>query len=229
MKDDLSPLQMADVPDPAANIAALPLPPRPTPLWRRAPTRSQLAAKRVIALVATLAYEVGWIAIMNKRDDLYTMPRGTLALELAIPLVTVILAVDAAASAGDRGLGLPKARLTASTLIAPAVFVLATIAFGPSVVDPDPFWPHSLRCLFWTALYSAGPLALATWAFRRSFLVVPAWRTAALAMGCGASGAVTITVVCSVGSAAHVLVGHGAVMLIAGLAGAAFGRRVGQI
>ena len=74
-----------------------------------------------------------------------------------------------------------------------------------------------------------GPLVVAGWAFRRSFVAAPAWRTAALAMACAASGAATMSVVCSVGSPAHVLVGHGALMFVAALVGAGLGRRFGQV
>ncbi len=37
-----------------------------------------------------------------------------------------------------------------------------------------------------------------------------------------------MSLVCSVGSPAHVLVGHGSVMLVAAVAGALLGRRFGE-
>jgi hypothetical protein len=117
--------------------------------------------------------------------------------------------------------------MTTLALLSPAFFVVATLLASPRDVDPAPFVEHGFQCFAWTALFSAGPLVLAAWAFRRSFVAAPAWRSAALGMACGAFGAATMSLVCSVGSAAHVLVGHGGMMLVAAVCGALLGRRLG--
>lgn len=106
--------------------------------------------------------------------------------------------------------------------------MLGTLLVAPADADADPFWPHALRCFLWTSLYAVGPLVLAAWAFRRSFAAMSSWRTAALGMAGGAAGAATMSFVCSVGTPAHVLVGHGGIMLVAAVAGGVFGRRLGQ-
>ena len=72
-----------------------------------------------------------------------------------------------------------KARMTALALMAPALFigatfVLSTLSAGDG--DAGSFWLHGLRCFAWTSLYSAGPMLLAAWAFRRAFVVAPVSR-----------------------------------------------------
>jgi hypothetical protein len=47
-------------------------------------------------------------------------------------------------------------------------------------------------------------------------------------MACAALAAASMSILCSVGSPAHVLVGHGGMIAVAGIAGALAGRRLGQ-
>jgi negative regulator of sigma F NrsF-like protein len=228
MKHDFDPDTIADFPDPAAGIAELPLPPRPPSLRDRPPTRSRVAAIRVSALCAALIYEGIWLAIFNKRGDLSALPRATLLAEVAIPLAAAGVALAAATAHGASGLGAAKGRLATLALLCPAVFAAATLIAGPADADGEPFWSHALRCFLVTGLLGLGPLVFAAWAFRRAFVAAPAWRVAALAMGCSAVAAATMTFLCSIGSPAHVLVGHGGLMLVAGAGGALLGRRLGE-
>jgi hypothetical protein len=228
MKDPFDIDRITDVPDPLAGLSEWPVPPRRDVVLPDSPTRSRLAVVRATALGAALLYEVAWVVIMSKRDDLHTMPRALLVTELAIPIVAALFALAAAAAPGARGLGQPKGRMATLALLSPAIFVVATIVASPGDVDPAPFLRHSVECFAWTALYSAGPLLLAIWAFRRAFVAAPAWRSAALGMACGAIGAATMSLVCSVGNAEHVLVGHGGMMLVGAVGGALLGNRFGR-
>jgi Negative regulator of sigma F len=224
---------IGDVPDPLSGIDGE----RPLPSLRVAAspssTRAQVSRVRAVALGAALLYEFAWLAVMNKRGDLHTLGPATLVVEVGIPVVAAVLALAAATDPGALGLGPPKGRLAALSLLAPALFMAATLVVAAVVPvgedDTGSFWGHCLGCFAWTSLYSAGPLVVAGWAFRRSFVAAPAWRTAALAMACAASGAATMSVVCSVGSPAHVLIGHGGLMFVAALVGAGLGRRFGQV
>ena len=222
---DIDPIH--DVPDPLAGLSDWPVPPRRGAVLADSPTRSGVATIRATALGAALLYEIAWVVIMSKREDLHTMPRTLLMTELAIPVVAALVAL-AAAAPGAHGMGQPKRRLMTLVLLAPALFVAATVVASPADADPSPFVRHALECFAWTALYSAGPLALAAWAFRRSFAAAPAWRGAALGMACGAIGAATMSVVCSVGSAGHVVAGHGGMILVGALGGAWLGNRSGR-
>src|SRR5581483_2697830 len=125
------------------------------------------------------------------------------------------IGLGVATARGRRGLGAPKPWLALLAVLAPVLFVVATLACAPADVDPEAFGPHALRCFALTAVFAAGPLAFAGHAFRGAFAAATAWRSAALAIGCAALAAVTTTLACSVGSAAHVIVGHGSMLLVA--------------
>jgi hypothetical protein len=229
MKDDFDLHRLSDVPDPLAGLGDLPPPPRRALAMGPSPTRSRVGAVRATALLAAFLYELAWIGIMNGREDLHTMSLATLLVEIAIPATAAVVALGAAAFSGKEGLGEPKGRLVTLALLAPLIFVAGTVLASPRDVDAEAFWPHALRCFVWTSLYAAGPIALAIWAFRRSFVTAPAWRTSALGMACGAAGAATMSFVCSTGSPVHVLVGHGGILFVAAALGALFGRRLGQV
>jgi hypothetical protein len=180
------------------------------------------------ALGGAVLYELAWLVLLNKRGDIHTTPGHTLFLEVAVPLAAAAIGLAVATARGSRGLGAAKPRLAVGALLAPALFVAATVALAPHDVDPEGFAPHALRCFALTAAFTAGPMALAAHAFRGAFAAAPAWRSAALAMACAALAAVTTALACSVGSADHVIVGHGSMMLVAGAVGAVVGRRLAQ-
>jgi hypothetical protein len=228
MKDPFDIHRIADVPDPLSGVDDWPLPSRRDVAFAASPTRSRMATARATALGAALLYELAWLVVMSKRDDLHTTPRAVLLTELAIPVMAALLALFAA-TPGALGLGQPKGRMTVLALLAPALFVAATVVMSPGGADAEPFFMHSLRCFAWTAVYSIGPMVFAAWAFRRSFVGAPVWRSAALGMACGAVGAATMSLVCAVGSPAHVLVGHGGMMLVGAAAGAWLGNRFGRV
>ena len=71
-----------------------------------------------------------------------------------------------------------------------------------------------------TGLLALGPLALGLWAFRRAFAAAAGWRTAAVGVAAGGLAAATMSLACPITTAAHVIVGHGLAMIVAGLAGA---------
>jgi hypothetical protein len=227
MDDPFDIHRIDEVPDPLGAIDEWPVPPRRAGALAESPTRGHVVAARATALGAALLYELAWVLAMTKRHDLLTMPRAVLAIELVIPFVAALFALAAAAGPDARGLGPPKGRMVALALLSPAIFVGATLLASPPDVDTEPFVVHAFRCFAYTAVYSAGPMVLAMWAFRRAFVAAAGWRSAALGMACGAIGALTMSLICSVGSPAHVLVGHGGMMLVGAVSGALLGRRFG--
>jgi hypothetical protein len=226
MKPPIDPDFLGDVPDPAAELASVPPPPRRFQPAPRAPTRADRATMRGRALAGALVYSGVLLVLFNKRADLHAVPRRTLLLELAIPLGAGLLAFAAATAPGRSGVGWPKTRLVAVALSAPVFFALGSWLAGPRDFDPEPFVGHGIRCLVVTGLFTLGPLLFAAWAFRGAFVVSAGWRAAALGVACAALGATAMSLICSVGTPAHVVIGHGGVMAIAALAGAAFGRRI---
>jgi hypothetical protein len=228
MKNEFDLEAMIDVPDPAAGLASIAVPPRRVQPGPRPPTRADRTARRAAAFAAALLYSGVLLVLFNKRADLHVMPGRTLLVEVAIPLAAAALAFVAATAPGRSGVGWPKAWLVTVALAAPAFFAVATWLAGPRDVDPEPFVGHGVRCLIVTGIFTLGPLLLAAWAFRGAFVAAAGWRAATLGVACAGLGATAMSLLCSVGTPAHVVVGHGGVMALAALAGAAFGRRTAR-
>ena len=205
-----------------------PLPPLRVRPPVRPSTRSEVKRLRTLAFGAALAYEAVWLAMLKERGDLRAVSARTLLVEVAIPLVMAVAAVLAALWRGSKGIGASRSRLMAWALVAPPLFIVATVLGAPADADPESFWPHALRCFLFTATFSLGPIWLVTRAYRHAFVVASAWCVTALFVASAALAAATMSLVCSVGSAAHVLVGHGSVMVLVGIAGAVIGRRIGE-
>jgi|HubBroStandDraft_1064217.scaffolds.fasta_scaffold163114_1 hypothetical protein len=228
MSDDFDMHRLNDIGDPLSGAAEMPIGPLRSRPTVRPRTRSQVALVRGAALCMSVLYELAWLAILAKRGDLATMSRTTLLVEVLVPMAAAVLAFAVAVAPGSNGMGIPKRRLAVLTLLAPLLFVLGTAIAGPADADTRPFIGHVLGCLGWTMLFSTVPLALAAWAFRGVFVAAPGWRLAALGVSCAGLAAATMSVACSVGSPAHVILGHGGMMLVAGIGGAIFGRKIGQ-
>jgi hypothetical protein len=227
MKPDFDIDRIAEIPDPLADLAQAPLPPRrPPPL--SPPTRGHVVQRRAVALAAAVATQFMWLAVFNKRADLATVSRSVLLGEIGFPLAAGAIALGAAVAPGPRGLGESKERLLPWVLLAPAVFVVATFWSDAGGGDSESFFWHAARCFLYTSLFALGPAFAAAWTFRRAFAAAPGWRAAALGIACAGLGASTMGVICATGSTAHVLLGHGSVMLAGGIAGALLGRRFGE-
>ena len=221
MKEDLDLQQLADIGDPFAQDAGAPI--RPLDRSRTAaspsPTRARTRALRVIALGAAVLCDVGWL-LFHTRGNLGQQAFSSVAVGIAIPLVAAAVALAAAVRRGPRGLGAPAARIAALAVGAPILFAAATLVAAPPEAGDPLFWRHAVGCMTVTALLTLGPLALGLWAFRHGFAAAAGWRTAAIGVAAGALAATTMSLHCSITTAGHVIVGHGLVMIFAGLAGA---------
>jgi len=224
VKPDLDLQLLRDIPDPFADAARQPLPSIGVPPRRVSPTRSGVRAMRAAALAAALAYDACWLALFRIHGG--GRPTGIVVLGVLIPLAAAAIALAAAARQGSRGLGETPGRVIALTIGAVGLFVSATWAVFP-VEWSEGFWLRTASCLVRSAIFAGGPLALAAWAFRHAFATGSAVKVSALGVACGALAAVMMNLVCPDDSAYHVLVGHGAMMLVAGAAGAWLGRLVG--
>jgi hypothetical protein len=223
MNDRLDMDGMGDIPDPFANAAAGALPKRPA--LPPSPTRWAVRRGRLAAGAAVLLYQVGWLVAVEHRKDLEQVPAATVALGLVIPLVAAGMALVAAGSRGARGLGAPAQWLALLSVLPPVLFAVATFVVNPADADAD-FWRVAAPCLGITAILTAGPLALGAFVFRHAFAAASTWRTAALGVASGALAAATMSVACVHGGALHVVVAHGAMLVVGGLVGALLGLRI---
>src|SRR6202035_5117615 len=129
MSDDLDLERMTEIPDPfrpSQGQASERVQPAGA-----SPTRRQVRRNRVIAAAAALAYEVGWVLVVERRRDLGQLPAWTIALGLVIPLAAAALALVAVTGPGRRGLGAPASWLAGLTLLPPALFAVATLVTEP--------------------------------------------------------------------------------------------------
>jgi len=218
--------RLGEIPDPsappAADVAARAPHVASLPLSR---TRADVQRARAAALVGALLFNGGWIAFVERRRDLGSLAPETLAVGLGIPMVASVVALIAVARPGARGLGGRVAELAALVCIPPLLFAISTLATVPPVAAQGPFVGPALRCMGVAAVLAVAPFIVAVLVMRRSFVASAAWRTAALGVACGGLAAATMSVACSNGEPMHVLVAHGAMMLLVGLAGAFAGAR----
>ncbi len=228
MTRDLN-LDLARVPDPFAREDSSAVPAMRAPPKFASPPRARRRALIAGATGAALLYEGAGLAFFKMRPDLGTTSSGLVALELALPLVVGLVAFAAAARRGPLGLGEPTARLASWVTGALVVFAVATLAAFPGEIVDGAFWSRTKTCILVTTALGAGPLLLATWALRNTFAAAAPWRTAAVGVFSGALAAATIALVCPDGGALHVLIGHGAMMLVLGVLAAAVVSRAARI
>lgn len=222
-------IELARIPDPFARQAGEALPPSAALARPASPSRSRRRALALAAACGAVLYEAVVLAFFKTRADLGTASIALVALELAVPLAVGALTLAGAAKTGRLGLGEPAGKLAAWVTGAPLLFALVTLAAFPHDVTDSAFWSRTQTCFLVTALLGAGPLALAAFALRNTFAAAAGWRTAAIGVASGALAACTIAIVCPDGGAFHVLVGHGAMMLIMGLFSAALIRGTTRI
>ncbi len=224
MSDDLDLEQLGGIGDPFAQEASAPARPMDREALpervRRAPTRARARAGRWIALAAALAFDASWLIFHERRPDLPELPPSQVAMALLVPLVAGGLALAAAMRKGSLGLGLPARRVGLAVAAALALFVAGTLVTAPEG-GPDPlFWKHAAACLGVTILLAIGPIVFALGALRHAFPAASRWRTAAVGAACGGLSTATMSLACSISAPAHVLLGHGAILLVGALAGA---------
>jgi hypothetical protein len=113
--------------------------------------------------------------------------------------------------------------------VSPLLFALAMILFSSRMTDEtSPFADRAARCIAVACVLTLPPVAALGVIFRRAFVTASAWRVAALGVACGALGASTMGVACIHSEAMHVVVAHGSMIIVGGIAGAWIGRFVAR-
>lgn len=219
-----------DIPDPvahpvahpAAHLAARPAPAsaEPAPPAEPSLTRPERARRLALALLASLAWICGGVALKGLRRDLASP-------DIAVPLALLLVGAGAALwlTLRPRQRGLP-----AGVRVVQAVALGAPLAFAALVlVGAHPDEPtrenSTLPCLLLATEWFLVPFALAAFLLRRSFLTAPGWRGAAMGAVCGLAGSIAIQAHCRYASPFHVLVAHGLPVVV----GAALGALAGSL
>jgi hypothetical protein len=222
--DDTNVPPFEDIPDPFARQAAAPVPPADVRGFAESAPRARVRQRRLVAVVCALLVEAAWLLLVEHRHDLETSSRVRLAVGLGVPLFAAFIALLGLERRGPLGLGESPLRLSAFVVGSACVFIVGTLLGAPAWGDGPGFWDRAARCMRVTAVLGTVPLVLGVWAFRHAFPASAPWRTALLGVACGGLAAATMSVACPDDAAAHAIVGHGVMMLVGGLAGAAVGR-----
>ncbi len=226
MRRDLDLGRLAEIPDPFADSVEPPECRLNPANMAASPSRHHLSAVRAAAVGGAVAFDGAWVLFIERRPDLRSIPAVQLAVGLAVPLIAALVAVAAVARRGEFGLGEPKARTVTMAVASAALFAVATAALAPPSLADDLFWRRAVGCMMVTGLLAIGPLALGIFAFRRAFVAASASHAGALGTASGAFAAATMSLVCPINGASHVIVGHGATIVVAAVVGAALGRRI---
>lgn len=213
------------IPDPARGLASRPTP-APAPPAAPSPTRAERRRRSLIAA----GFGVAWLLFLVWRLGLRAniADAGILA---SLGLWTLVTAAGLALALRPNARGLPPSlRVVQIILLAlAALYVAGVLARAVTAPTVPIHWTNVIGCLSCAHLLAAGPFVVAALILRRTFLSFPAWRGAVVGAACGLGGAIGIHAHCEVETAAHVLVAHGLVIVIAALLGALLGARQGRL
>jgi len=109
-------------------------------------------------------------------------------------------------------------------LLAPFALLAIAGALHSGAGVPGSMWRATLACLAASMAVAAVPLAALVFAYRHAFATSARKRSLALGVVAGALAVAAMELHCAVDSAAHMLVGHGSALLLAGLIGLAASR-----
>lgn len=216
---------IADIPDPAAAVAARVAPSPPAPPDAASPTRIERRNRIRFAAALAVAWIVAVIVRFGVRDDL--VAPGVLGL---LVIWSALAAVGLALTLLPRGRGLPPGIRAVQIALAaiPAIWIATAIARTASAPEA----PLTLRtagaCMTIANVMALGPLVVAGLLIRGSFTSAPALRGAAVGAAAGLLGAIGIHAHCPIEAASHVVVAHGAPLVAGALVGAVLGALRGR-
>ncbi len=215
---------LKEVPDPYdAGASSRPPPKLPPP----SAGRGSLGRRRRAVLLAVLAVEVGWLLRAGMAPRL-EMPAWFVTEAFVLPVAGAVLAWYAATLPGRLGLGLSVRRLHAALAIAVALFGLSAL-FAPQSSMRELTLRSSLACATASILFAGLPFAAGFFVFRRA-LAGSAWlRMGIFGIACGSIGAALVRLRCPNDSIPHILLGHGAAILLFGLLGGKVGRGIMRV
>jgi hypothetical protein len=208
-----------------------PLPAPPALPTAASPARADHARRLGVVVALALVFQAAWVALASHKLPLDEYSLHHLVFGLGLPLVAAGLTGVIATSRGRRGLGVSASWLGAGMAAATLLFVGLTLATAPADHDASAmaFLDRAMRCVVQAVVLGAVALGLVSYAFRRAFVTASTWRTAALGVACGGLAAATMSLACFHREAMHVVVGHGAMIVVGGIVGAIVGRRFTRV
>jgi hypothetical protein len=211
----------SDIPDPAERVAA-----RTAPAPVLPPTSSLTRAGRRRRAALCAVFAVGWIGlcvgIWHPRTDI---AEAGAILPIALWTLASAVALVFAVRPGRRGLPVGVRAIQVVLAAIPVLFVIPVLVVSGGVPDGSLGlrWHEGGECLTITSLMGVGPLLFASFALQGSFSSIPAARGAVVGILAGLFGAVGMHAVCSSHARGHLLVAHGAPILLLAVLGGLFG------
>jgi hypothetical protein len=221
---DLDKLQ--EIPDPYEAEAAAPSRPPPA-LSSPSPSRQAQARRRHVLLAVVLLLEAAWIARAGLAPRAGSTPAFALGA-FGLPAAGAVLAWLAATRPGRLGLGLSPKRLVLALALTIALFAASALFTTDAALQPFTL-SSTLACAATSVMLAGLPFAAGFYVFRRA-LPGSAWlRMAIVGVACGALGALLVRLHCPRESIPHIVLGHGAALILFGALGVATGQRVARL
>lgn len=219
---DVDLAELGSIPDPIAARAPSKAPEAKAPS-ERSLTRDE--RRRRYATLAGLAvvYLVLLLARAGLRPDLAT---GSILLQLFVWSVVVVAGLSAVVRPGSRGLPSSVRFVQIALFTVAATFTVISILGSQMDIPID--WTVTRGCLLLASTMSLGPLILAGFALRNTFLSAATWRGAAVGAACGLGGSIGVHAHCPIQSTPHILLAHGFPILLGAAVGAAMGASKGR-
>lgn len=202
------------IPDPLAGRSPArplaPLSPAALGSGGPSPTRADMARRRRVALGLGALWALLIPLVFGLRGDLASPP---VLLQVLLPALLACAALWTS-QRPRRGLGPSAVEILALGAASSALFV-ATALLAPCEQRGATLVQNALVCGGIELAFSVVPVLLAAWALRRSAVVGPAARGAAVGLAVGFATATALTLHCPQFDGLHVLLGHGLPVLLA--------------
>lgn len=211
--------RLAEIPEPPSRHARSPARPTASAL---APSRAPTRRRRLIALIASVAWVGVTFAVFGLRPDFGALPLAYVEAQVVAPYLLAVTCLAVALASGRLGLGASLGPLALVALLAPSSFLLTGAALP---VPHEPATGSSslvgaFVCLDITVAWSVVPLVFGAIALRGAFPAASIWRSALVGAAAGLFAGATINLHCPNVAHFHLLVGHGLPVIAAALIGA---------
>jgi Negative regulator of sigma F len=221
--------KLSEIPDPL-DPAPQPSSALPPPLDVRsvaAPKRSRIRSLQLAAFAVVMTLELA-LAMKLGFHFVQEMTPAYGMLAFVLPVIGSAVAMLLTVLPGRLGLGLPPSRIAAGLGFAVLTFAISTMASSEHASHT--FTVASTRgCAIASIVYGALAFGAGVLLFKRAFATNAWLRMTAFGVSTGLLGAVMIRTHCSTESLLHLVVGHGAALLVFSLLGATVGHRVARV
>lgn len=192
------------------------------PGFGASPTRDTVRKRRLAALTGSAAWLLTHLAVYGIRADFEELPILYIAAQILLPSLAAVASLFAALSYGKLGLGSRIGLVSGLVLLGPLAFCL--VALGAPIprltTRDESSLLGILMCFDISVAWTTVPLLCAALTLPGAFATGVGWRSALVGASVGLLTGATMNLCCPNVAPLHLLVGHGAPVLVATLLGA---------